>query len=48
MDKENRKPEKKHKGESRYRKSTNGKVKGQKEKRKKGRATGGIIAGVKS
>jgi hypothetical protein len=35
MDKENRKPEKKHKGESCYRKSTNGKVKGQKEKRKK-------------
>jgi hypothetical protein len=35
MDKENRKPEKKHKGESRYRKSTNGKVKGQKEKRKR-------------
>jgi hypothetical protein len=29
------KPEKKHKGESRYRKSTNGKVKGQKEKRKR-------------
>jgi hypothetical protein len=29
-----RKPEKKHKGESRYRKSTNGKVKRQKEKRK--------------
>jgi hypothetical protein len=30
-----RKPEKKYKGESRYRKSTNGKVKGQKEKRKR-------------
>jgi hypothetical protein len=30
-----RKPEKKHKGESRYRKSTSGKVKEQKEKRKK-------------
>jgi hypothetical protein len=30
-----RKPEKKHKGESRYRKSTKGKVKGQKEKRKR-------------
>jgi hypothetical protein len=30
-----RKPEKKHKGESRYRKSTNGKVMGQKERRKR-------------
>jgi hypothetical protein len=30
-----RKPEKKHKGGSRYLKSTNGKVKGQKEKKKK-------------
>jgi hypothetical protein len=30
-----RKPEKKHKGESHYRNSTNGKVKGQNEKRKR-------------
>jgi hypothetical protein len=30
-----RKTEKKHKGDSRYRKSRNGKVKGQKEKRKR-------------
>jgi hypothetical protein len=35
-----RKPEKKHKGESRYRQSTNGKV-------KKRRTTGGIITGEK-
>jgi hypothetical protein len=41
-----RKPEKKHEGESLFRKSTNGKIKGQKGK-KKGRATGGIITGVK-
>jgi hypothetical protein len=40
-----RKPEKKHKGGSRYLKSTNGKVKGQKEKKKE-RATRGKL-GIK-
>jgi hypothetical protein len=40
-----RNPEKKYKGESRYRKSRNGKVKGQ--KKKKGRAIGKIITAVK-
>jgi hypothetical protein len=39
-----RKPEKKHKGKCRYRKSTNGKVKWQKEKRK---SYPGIITRVK-
>jgi hypothetical protein len=42
-----RKPEKKHKGDSRHRKSRNGKVKGQKEKRKRDELPGGIITGVK-
>jgi hypothetical protein len=35
-----RKPEKKHKMENRYRKNTNGKVKGQKEERKRGELMG--------
>jgi hypothetical protein len=44
VDQRKQKPKRKHNGESCYRKSTNGKIKGQK---KEGNATGGIITGVK-
>jgi hypothetical protein len=42
-----RKLKKKHKGESRYRESTTGKIMGQKENGENGRAIGGIIVRLK-
>jgi hypothetical protein len=47
MDKENGNRKRSTKGESRYRKSTTGKVKGQKEKRKRKELPGEIITVVK-
>jgi hypothetical protein len=47
MDKENGNRKRSTTGESRYRKSTTGKVKGQKEKRKRNELPGEIITGVK-